>query len=600
MYCTNCGKELKETDKFCSSCGALVEKIPEQPMTGQPVAEQPMTENPMQMGSFVPKKKKGKNKIWLIVCVVVLVIAVSGIANAAKVNNFFHKTFSSPVRYYQYVEKKELDEIVDLIGEYYGRMVSNMSSDIHNSGEIVIEPGDDMKRLIKYANMFLDLDELGFDPSELESLKIGIDMSVKDNMVSYGLKTAINKVDLISANMLMDADQGELYLQIPELTKVYLGADLEDYIGSADELSEIMDNNKASAEAMPGQEEVEKLLHHYLTIALENIDNVSLGRKKELNVEGISQKCTELNITLDNRTMQKVLEAVLEEAQKDEVLEKMIMEISEAMDQDGDEIYEEFIENIDDMDVSDLVDEDTELNLSVYVNNKGDIIGIVLEQENSRGEKSALNMLSAQKGGNIAYEIFVIQDDEETIRLHGKGKKSGGFLTGDFELEVMEESAADLKVSKLDIEKLKQGYLNGKVDISLSSKWVKELSNELGISEIASLVKNASLSIDCKSSANSMDCKITLNYDEMPFLNMSLVMKSDKSSKISVPKENSVIMVESSDDIKEYYNEIEWDEFFARLEKTEVLSDLGEVLEDVLNDLEDWFDDLDTYDNSSY
>lgn len=621
MFCKNCGNEVKDTEKFCAVCGTPIEAAPVQSASKEPASDgsvkanvEKVTEAASQAAGSVAKKAQelgekgkdtwkkasgeggaltkllsGKNKIWLLICVAVLVVAIPCIANAARLNNLLHKTFSSPAKYFQFVGKKELDEAADLAGGYYSDIVSRLALyDTSYRAEFAIEPGEEMQQLIKLADMFIDLDDIGIDLSELKSLKVGADVSVKDSVMGYGLTTAVNKVNLLSANVVMDMEQGEMYLQIPELTKTYMGVELGDYIGDTDELLESQALNRELVKALPKQAEVEKLVRRYLTIALEHVEDVSIGRKKELKVEGIAQKCTELKVTIDGETMQKVLEAVLEEAQGDRNLEKIIVAVADAGGLDGDEIYDHFMEEIEyRLDhIDGLADDDRELKLTVYVDGKGNIIGIAGEWEDSWYGKCSVSALTARKGSNIAYEITNNQYGTKSLVLSGKGKKSGNLLTGDFEVKVYGESALDLKVSGLDMEKLKSGYLNGRIEIALSSSLSKELTDGIGIPALSSLIKKSSFLLDCKSSSNVVDCKATLKYDEGDILGVSLALKSGNGSKTSVPNSSSVIMIEDQDDIEDYYDEIDWNKFLNGLEKTGVLAEAAEKLEDVIDELD--------------
>lgn len=620
MFCKNCGNELKDTEKFCAACGTPVEMESEQPAPEQPASGdsvkanvEKVTEAASQAAESVAKKAQelgekgkdawqkasgeggalskllsGKNRIWLIVCAAVLVLAISCTANAAKLNNFFHKTFSSPEKYFQFAAGKKIDEAADLIGEYYGTIISNRNLyDTSYSGELSLSTGEEMQRLIKFVQMFADLDDMGIDLSELNSLKVGVNMSIKDTVGSYGLTTAVNKVNLFSANVVMDMDQGEVYLQIPELTKTYLGVDLGDYIGDADELLEAQELNKELVKALPKQAEVEKLVNRYLTIALKNMDKVSIGRKNELKVGGIAQKCTELKVTINSKVMQKVAEAVLEEAQDDKKLEKIIVGVVDAAGQDGDEVYEDFMDEVEYMldHIDDLGDDDTQIKMSVYVDNKGNIIGLDIEWKDYWDRDNSFSALTARKGSNIAYELSTVERGKKGIEISGKGKRTKDALTGDFEVKANGQSALDLQVKGLDVEKLKKGYINGKIEIALSSKLV----NELGApSAVSSLLKNSSILLDCKSSSNSVNSTVTMKYDGKKMLDATLALKSGKGSKVSIPSGKSVIMAEDWDDVvDDYLDEIDWDKFLNSLEKTKVFSELADDLEDVLDDLDD-------------
>ena len=71
MKCKNCGKELKENDKYCGSCGAPVEKKPK---------------------NDEKKKINGKKfrKRWIVLILFLLVILISG---GIYVSRYFFKKY---------------------------------------------------------------------------------------------------------------------------------------------------------------------------------------------------------------------------------------------------------------------------------------------------------------------------------------------------------------------------------------------------------------------------------------------------------------------------------------------------------------------------
>ncbi|MCM1541315.1 MAG: zinc ribbon domain-containing protein [Blautia sp.] len=619
MFCKKCGSNIEDGDKFCPTCGAPVE-APEQPASGgagkidmdkMAGAASQAAENVAQKaqefgekgknawkkasgeGGILKKIFSGKNKIWLIGCAAVLVAAVLCIANGARLNNFLHRTFSSPEKYFQFVGKKALGDTADLIGDNYSNIVSEMELyDTSYSGTFTLEPGKKVANLIELAGAVSGANT-GIDLSKLKSLTIGADVSIKDGVLGYGLTTALNKVSLLSANMVMDMEEGDVYLQIPELNKTYMGVDMEEILNvDKDDLADSQKANKELIQALPKQGEVEKLIKRYFILVLENIDDVEIGRKTELKVESISQKCTELDVTIDGDAMQEILEAVAEEAQEDKELEKIIVGVVEAMGEDGDDVYDDFVDALDEMldDLDYYVDEDEEITLKLYVDRKGNIIGWSMEQEEWNGSYSTFSALSASKGSQVAYEITAESYGSEVFELSGQGKKSGDLLTGDFNVKVSGATVLEMTVTKLDMKQLKEGHLNGKAEIELSPALNMALNSALDITGASAIINDLSFVVDCKSSAKSVDCTVAVNDGKDMFLSMTLALKSGNGSKASVPKGKSVIMIEDADDFMDYYEGIEWEKFIDTLEKTDVLKGLARMLERSLDDLEDMLD----------
>lgn len=586
MFCGKCGSEIKEGGKFCGVCGTpvqeeLVQEAPVQMGTGAPVFDASAFNTP------VNEPKKGK-KTGLFVALAVAAAALAAVVsvcvvNAASINNFLKKTFSSPEKYFQFVMEKKVSENSKHIGVLYNDMVSRLNYyDKSYSGELSIELGEDAKSMMNLVQMAIEMSDKdlgGIDVSKFESLKVGTDMAIKDSIFSLGIMTDVNQVSLISPNIVADMEQGKAYLQIPELSNTYLGMDMDDYaIGyyDLDEFAQMQDQSREMIKALPKQADVEKMAERYLNIVIKNIDKVSIGDQKSLKVEGITQKCTELEITIDGRTMKNIMEAVIEEALEDKKLEKMITEMAAVTDQDGEDSYEDFVESLKDMKTTlkDMAKADGEIEVRVYVDSKGNIIGVVVEIEE---EDSNCSMLSATKGKNTAYEISLVNRGEDVFEISGKGKESKGLLTGEFSVEAAGKPVADLEVSQLDVNMLKSGYLNGTVEIIPSSELIDALADELDV-PVSSYLKGFTVLLDSKSSSKEFDWKVTLNDNGEKLVSVALAMKVGNGSKASLPDSDSVMMIEDTYDLMDYVKEADLDKLADSLDKSGVFSEWAEYV----------------------
>lgn len=596
MFCGKCGSEIKEGGKFCGVCGAPVQ---EELVQEAPVREGAVQEEPVQMVAGAPvfdtsafnapvnEPKKGK-KAGIFVALAVAAAALAAVVsvcvvNAASINNFLKKTFSSPEKYFQFVMEKEVSENSKHIGVLYNDMVSRLNYyDTSYSGELSIELGEDAKSMMNLVQMAIEMSDKdlgGIDVSKFESLKVGTDMAIKDSIFSLGIMTDVNQVSLISPNIVADMEQGKAYLQIPELSSTYLGMDMDDYaIGyyDLDEFAQMQDQSREMIKALPKQADVEKMAERYLNIVIKNISKVSIGDQKSLEVEGITQKCTELEITIDGRTMKNIMEAVIEEALEDKKLEKMITEMAAVTDQDGEDSYEDFVESLKDMKTTlkDMAKADGEIEVRVYVDSKGNVIGVVVEIEE---EDSNCSMLSATKGKNTAYEISLVNRGEDVFEISGKGKESKGLLIGEFSVEAAGKPVADLEVSQLDVNMLKSGYLNGTVEIIPSSELIDALADELDV-PVSSYLKGFTVLLDSKSSSKEFDWKVTLNDNGDKLLSVALAMKVGNGSKASLPDSDSVMMIEDSYDMMDYVKEADLDELADSLDKSGVFSEWAEYV----------------------
>ncbi|MCM1326176.1 MAG: zinc ribbon domain-containing protein [Bacteroidales bacterium] len=610
MFCGKCGAEIKAGGKFCAVCGTPVREEALQAESGSPAFSGTPGVNtaaPMQTVSEMPiqtplapgvgntsadtPKKGGKAGIFVAIGVaaVLLVVVVSCVVNAAGISNFMHKTFSSPEGYFQYVMKNEVTAASERAGGLYSDMVSKLNFyDVGYDAELTVELGEEVQALMKMAGAYTDLSSDGIDLSKLESFKVGAGVSVKDSTVGCNLTAHINQVALLSLNSVMDLAQGEAYFQIPELSKTYLGLNMEDYdmVGyyyDLDSLTEAQEMNKEIVKALPGQADVEKMIQRYLNVMIENMDDVTIGSKKQLKVEGITQKCTEIKVTIDGKTAKKAMEAVIEEALDDKDLKKIITKAIDATGEDGDEYYDEFADALEYLktELKYVGQSDGEIVLKIYVDGKGNVIGT----EADFGDDRYSSVFTVTKGKDKAYEISLVEDDENIYSLSGKGQTSRGLLTGEFVLEVENQSVAEFKVSNLDLKKWESGYFNGSVEIMPSSEMGELLAQEFS-APIASFVEDASITVDCKASAEEAEYRVAVNYDREKLLSATLTVKTGSGSKASVPDSKSVIMLEDESDLIEYVKEVDWDQLITGLEKTGVFEELVGDLKDAIAQLD--------------
>lgn len=165
-----------------------------------------MTNNMNETG-----KTSNRGKV-LALGMVIALIAAAGIAsavNAAKISNSIRKTFSSPAEYYQYVEQKNRDALL----EYGEKIYSSVRDDLAARKEskkvtYTMELGDTLKALM--------------GNNGLETISL-ISTSKQDDKVTTGkAQVKLNNKDALSCNAYLDSASGESYIQIPELTESYL------------------------------------------------------------------------------------------------------------------------------------------------------------------------------------------------------------------------------------------------------------------------------------------------------------------------------------------------------------------------------------------
>ncbi|MCH5274338.1 MAG: zinc-ribbon domain-containing protein [Lachnospiraceae bacterium] len=618
MFCEKCGTQLQDDERFCPKCGtpvpilgdttpqavetpvqAAVAQAPIPNVEAQAPIPNVQAQAPIpnvQVQTPIPaavaqpnEKKKGKSKILLpilIAAAAVAVVALVVVVNAARIGNFFHKTFSSPEKYYQYVESKNAEEMAEIMASYYGNYVDSAKNAFNTTynTSVSVEIGEAGKDLLELSGL------LGVDLSWLESASLSGGVTLNDDKMSINLAVGVNKDNLMSLITLFNVDEGEAYLQIPELTSTYIGIEIDDYSYDdfLDEWEEMKEVYVETFDSLPSEAGLEKLLAKYMKIALGAIEDVE-KKDKTLKVEGVEQKCTALIITIDADTMADILEAILDEAEDDKELEKFIVVLAEAMDEDGDDLYDELIDGLEYMQKSlSRVRSSEEIVMTVYVDGKGSVVGREIEIDDV-----TISLLMPEKGKNFGYE-FSVEERGVSFSVTGSGKKSGNKIDGDFRVRYNGMTMLNITTDDLNLKTLKRGMLNGKLEVSLGSGIGTLLASS---APGMSLLQDISFSLDAKTTENSYEYKLGIVYDDGDIGTITVSGEQKKASNIKLPNSKDVIYVEDERDLEEWAEEIDWDKVISKLEKTDLprsvtkfLKKLGDAVED--GEIEEFLEDL--------
>lgn len=617
MICGNCGKEVPEGRKFCTTCGWKVpveepkaeeavleepkaeETVPEEPKAEEavpeaPKAEEVIPEEPKVIGPIPEepvkreKKKGGRKAPIFIALAAVVAVAIALVLNWPAINNAVKRTVLSPEEYYQWVEKQTAESaaasMAGIYNAYLQQAAQKGSPGV--AAEITLEIGEAGKDMLSLAGLS------GVDLSWFESVTLSSESYVENNMVQSLIGLALGKEKLLSLDFIADTEEQVAYIAFPELSKNYVGAELDVgyYLNNNVIDADAMQIAEKMADKLPAERDMEELLARYMEKALENVDEVKLRKEKTLKAEGISQKCTQLEVTIDAATLTAMLEAVLEEMEEDEELAQIILDICAGLEEldlpeleglDSEEVVESFQDSCRQarQELEYVIDSDTEIIMTVYVDRNGNIRGRVLEYSDY-WDAVTFELVTPHKGNEFGFKASVSEAGEE-VAFTGSGKDSGGKVSGEFFIEYNGTKMLDIGVKGLDMDKLEQGLPNGSFTVSLATG----ISRMMGISTTSSMLSDMQLAVDISTSENSAKCSLVLdeNGDRWGSIAVSVAKKDGK--KISAPGEGAAIFVEDEYDFEEYWDSIDWDGFLDRLEKTELPSEVTDVVE-ILADMD--------------
>lgn len=561
MFCENCGNELKENALFCNKCGCKT-GVEEPAVTEVPVTEN-VVEDACDTASNVPETSedvvntempqeeppvKKKKKLWVVLTAVVLIIALLGtgfVFAFPYVSNTFWDVVLSDTDYFKHVIKNNAsDYIGDATDEYAQIMDIYKKGDVYQS-DLSLNIGDKTKELVsEYSYGSLNIDWF-------KNFSAKVYAGYKDGKLFERMTYNVNDKKFTDYNLIMASDG--MYIDFPGLSD---GGVRIEY----DENSEIMMQAlDIFYEVAPDADVLKELFVRYINCLADSVTDVE-KTTKQVHAGDVTKKYTQLSAEVDEDIVEAAIVNVLVEARNDKKIKDIIEDFCklDVVDEDFNEVYEQYQLGIDDMLEDVDLDEEFAFYFNIWINGKGEIVGMGAEFDN--GEICYVNALDGKTLGTL----FKISIPEFDLKFEGTGKLASGKFNGDYNLNVTGVRVLNVKLSDFDYSLAKDGIYNGKVEFALgkAAKQSLKLMNDSTISMLA----DAKITLDLKTTKKNMtvvDIDVSSGNDNF----FTLGIKTDVV-KADMPKISNYI---ESDDYRAYS---EWNATLGKniLEK---LTDLG-------------------------
>ena len=535
---------------------------PAQPQWQQPNQPQ-QWQQPLARGGAAPAqpaKKKGKGGlIAAIAAVLAVVVGVGGfvwpgflkggkgVADAGgAISTALAEKFSTPEEFYQIVESENVDTLAAHVSSVYDTFVhSNVTSDdISISGSLRIEPGDKLRELLlDLAGERLEELNPGEDLKWLKSLALTYSISRKNDLSGLNGSIQLNGVDLATVSAMMRSEDGTLWLSVPELSDKWLQTTLEDLGLEDNELSGPLGSvlslfSQENAEkldpltgALPDDRLVGSVLEKYLSEAVDCIEDVEKD-SGTLSTEGVSADYTVLTSTITPDTVVAIVEKLGPELKADKDIKKTILDIAAAAGEEGETKYKEFTDRIDELleDPSQITEDMTDnIVMTVYLDKSGDVHGRVIEAGEHR-----IELLMPEKDGQFGLTLRYTNAGEERFSLSGGGKRSGDKLTGELDLTVQDEYYAVVALDALDVEKIKDGFLVGGVELRPTASLWEKVDEDGALPEsVRSLLESLVLRLDMNTSKDKAEISLSVTNGSEKFITIAVDGAKSGAKKLS-------------------------------------------------------------------
>ncbi len=548
--------------------------------TEEPVAEAPATEAPAAPSDETPKSgetpssvtepvvpkapepekgqafKKLLNKKVIIPVAAVLVVAIVVIiCNGAQIANSFRKLFMSSDKYCQYVLEQEMKDVTDAVFERVDN--SNPSGNTDYTASVTMQMSEEMIDALDDA---YDFEEI--DPDIFTEITYSVDVSTYENM--YRTVVHLNGVDgfeVISIELIIDADDEVAYLRIPQINETYFEADLDEYFDDAQvemlgERTEILSQKDSKT--------LHKLVDKYIEIAISQVTDVDESVEK-IKVEGVTQRFTALEIEITEEMAGNMLIAVFDEMlEDDELADFMDENLPEELDYDWDDALDAIEALNDELEDEDF-DDDEICTFTLYVNSKGEIKGYEIEADDYY--MRAVEIINFNR---FAFELTV-EEGRNEVSFTGVGSYTWGKINAVFTLESDE-------IDGLEIT-LKNGVFTphkttGTIIINIED-WIDAMDLDLTRDQ-EDIFEGMILTIDFKVTTSEYKFSLTAaNEDDMSVtVTVDVVTKKNKK-KISAPDD-------TEDDIEDYIDDCDGDDLIDNLVEFGIDED---VAEDIVNEI---------------
>lgn len=589
MICPNCKHELPDDARFCGECGAEIlkeketENVTEEAVNvevaTESVSEKQSEEETVASEEVVfcpaeetkPKKKKGKKGILVgIIALAAALVVGAGAVFFPYAANAARKLFMSPEKYYHYIETSAAKDTAHLIASLL-------------TGSSEVEKQLKVSTTLSVEELLLNLAPEGtgtpVDLDWISDLVFGAEITGVEDKKAATLKIYLDDGTLVTCEIINDQKNGKTYFKIPEIS--------DKYFYTSTEPTEEETTNKISdiAEVLPKQEEVEEIIVRYLTLAIEMIDEVE--ESSELLEAGeVSQKYTTLSMKLNEKDIQEIAEKILKELKEDKQIEEIVRKVATQMDQNADEAYEEFTDGIYSAldEISELDDEDFEIEMKLWVNGKGEIVGREITTEDFE-----MHYATVQKGSKFAVDVYIEADGEKVV-FGGSGKTTLNKVDGEFELLINKDEVLTVEISDFKVSGIKRDKFSGTISLKLNSE-AEALSMN---SDLKEKLGDIELEIKLEKGKDFYKADISLSSDEGALLSWSITTELTKNTKINIPTE--AFNINDREEKEEYLKSMDIDKFISALKKTELDKEVIESIETELQSLVNEGKYLDAFD----
>lgn len=516
----------------------------QQPGVQQPGMQQPGMQQPYGDAAasyYDGKKKKGHKWVIALAAIVLVIGGVAGMVMfVPSLRNRFELVTLSPESYYRKVEKRNLERLYE---EAEQRKVTVEDQTVRMTGRV--EAGPLAAQLVEQA---CERGEIS-SQFELQELETDVTATKKGDEFEVAAGVSYGSQSLFSVRMLKD-DTDCFYIQLPELNQATLKftvpelleayaagqtgetdtGNQEQLAAAEEKLSQVMEQLK---NAKLDTSLLKKISKRYSERIIEEFSDITREKNVTIACDELTQKVTTLTISLTNSDLLQITKELLLELQKDEEVYQLVYGIYPVTQAQYDAVLSLMMMALSQTQIPDT---NIQVNLIVYVDMNGEIIGRGLQVPSSEGDVICKGYTLTD--GDRTGEYLGFETVDGKLEFHGvltedgKGKSGTIAVDGLWNKETIH--AADIDVSELSLSE--DGTGSGKMLVSF---YVDAFTQEPMPEELGDLLPVIRYAVSFDAQKDASELTQTLGIDKEGNCILSHVgVKLTAPEPIQYPTEN--------------------------------------------------------------
>lgn len=370
---------------------------------------------------------------------------------------------------------------------------------------------------------------------------------------------------LLSLEEMYDTDKSTAYLRSPQLNEDYASIKLSNFLNDdeIDMINQLFGGNKNMYAAIPDSKTMDKIRERYINAILDQIQDVDM-EDDSLEIDGQTMKCTVLTFELDEDLQKDIILATITELKNDEDIEDMfcniVKETSGATDLDPDEMWDQLVDELEK--AEDQIDDykaSIEPDVSMYVDNKGNIVGLKVSQA-----KNAVLAGYIRKGSKLWAEISAISGKDKPLSITGEGKVGVSGLNMEC-LVALHDDDDDFEVP-FHLENVGKNGGTFRMEMEPFCDIIRDQVNDDTAEDILDLIDGE---LVITSQYNDLESKSSMSLENNgeTQLGISYLLKISKGDEIEFPSNKQTVKVNSAVEIMPYLGDCDIAKLADALEK---------------------------------